>query len=447
MFKGMSWRARKLLLELICKEMQTPLERYPPLTHQFLTSTLRPGGTARVPVLLKGIIQIEILLARNLFNLSMGTTPQAPSTIVQAAGLCAQAFAHALSVELTDHQSSSELDDEVGRFKIWAGSLGVFAADTASADYRFRDEQALKDVLIGMLTRLEENLQQLHQTPPLQVVPEERPEYLKEESSAESLESLAPSNASSSSLDLISDSDSDKHSRENFVYPRSKTNCFSEITDIINRLYRLSAAIRKPVSTGENERVATFKEKTKETLNLGDIESFDRFQIQRLCPSTTTILVDRLAEMVTLRRMKLLYRQRHQQKLNQGTEDWFNLNPTENHESQFAPESQDEPSKDKREVEQDIQKKVQKNVAFAFSATKASSVNRQIIPVYEKSVAPSGVTKSAIARRENLDVPPPPKLKHGQEAKCPYCSKFLKKEELGTVRWTSVSPPFPQLKA
>ena len=73
---------------------------------------------------------------------------------------------------------------------------------------------------------------------------------------------------------------------------------------------------------------------------------------------------------------------------------------------------------------------------MVFSATKASSIEHH--QLYSEFIPLSTVTKSAIARRENLDVPTPPKPQKGLKSKCPYCSKFLIKAELKKDRWTTV---------
>jgi hypothetical protein len=208
--------------------------------------------------------------------------------------------------------------------------------------------------------------------------------------------------------------------------------------DIINRLYRLSAAIRKPISLSEDTRVAKYIEKTKDSLDLEDFQCYVKWQIGLWHHDTTVQLIDRLSDTVVLRRKKLLYRKRHQQKLNEGTKDWFVLrNPGSVYREGRGLLKADRIESQDVGPEQKPMARVQ--TSLAFSATKASSIDSKAFHTYAKSVAPSGVTQSAIGRREKLDVPAPPKPQRGQEAKCPYCSKFLKKEELKQAQWTYVS--------
>jgi hypothetical protein len=363
----------------------------------------------------------------------MSSASTVPTTIVEAARLCAQSFVQIQSTHSLDLQSECELENQLGRFKIWAGNLGVFAADTASADFRVKDDQDVKDVLINMLTRLREQIQQLGRP---SVLPTLQEEQVQDD---DTLESPGPLTASSSFLNLSSDSDSAAHTESPPSDPQRRRGGLTEVTDIINRLYRLSAVIRKPISLSEDTRVAKYIEKTKDSLDLEDFRSYVKWQIRLWHQETTVQLIDRLSDTVMLRRKKLLYRERHQQKLNEGMNDWFMLRNPESayHESQSSFEADRIESQDVGSVQKPVAS-VQKGVLF--SATKASSIDPEAVRTYTKSVALSDVTKSAVARREKLDVPAPPKPQSRQEAKCPYCSKFLKKEELKQAQWTYVSP-------
>lgn len=353
-------------------------------------------------------------------------------TIVETARLCAQSFVRIQSIHSLDPRSESEFEDQLGRFKIWAGSLGVFAADTASADFRLKDDQDIKDVMISMITCLREQVEHLGQPSPLPTLLEEQTQDKNEPASSGSPVSLT---ASSSSWELSSDSDSAINTE---CVPRNlprRNNGLTQITDIVNRLYRFSTVIRKPASLSEHARIAQYIEKTKDNLDLEDFESYVKWQIRQWCPETTVELIDRLSDAVVLKRKRLLYRKQHQEKLNEGTEDWF---ITRNPESIYL--DSDKPFKvQDAGLAHRPPAKMRRSVAL--SATKASSVDGQAVRAYEKSVALSKITKSAIVGREKLDIPAPPKPRGGMEAQCPYCSKFLAKEQLESAQWTSVLLP------
>ena|SRR5436190_5540693 len=207
----------------------------------------------------------------------MSSSSRAPATIVEAARLCAQSFVQIQSTHSLDPQSEREFEDQLGCFKIWAGNLGVFTADTASADFRLKDEQDVKDVLINMLTRLGEKLKQLDQQSLLLTLPEEEVQH---ENKAESPEFLGSSTASSSSWTLSSDSDSATNTENVPSDSQRRYGHLTEIMDIVNHLYRLSAVIRKTVSLSKHARVAKYIEKTKNDLDLKDFESYVKWQIR-----------------------------------------------------------------------------------------------------------------------------------------------------------------------
>ena len=54
----------------------------------------------------------------------------------------------------SDPELSAQIDDQLGRFSIWAGNIGVFAQATASLDYRVRDIPQIKDLIVQQLDGL-----------------------------------------------------------------------------------------------------------------------------------------------------------------------------------------------------------------------------------------------------------------------------------------------------
>ena len=345
---------------------------------------------------------------------------------------CAVLFGRGLSSQSLDGQSSIDLENQLGRFKIWAGNIGVFAAGNASIDFRLRNDPDIKEVMIQMLTWLRKCIEHLI-NPPLAETPTP-----KERDSHHSSSSSSSSASLVLSLDAISNPDSiDQNLLQNVSYNRLQV-----IHDVITRLYRLSAVIRKPISFSENTKVARFIDRAQDGQDREEYESHIRWQIQFRHPEASPLLIDRLANAVVFRRKKLLYRERHQQKLSQGVDDAFmedlgsllgsevmkpggsNTPQIRRHNSTFL------------KVAATVKTSSQ---TVPFSTTQASSVNRQGINSYAKSVALSGMTKSAIARREKLDVPPPPQPEgETTEAICPYCFEIVDKAKMARALWTSV---------
>lgn len=54
--------------------------------------------------------------------------------------------------------SSAEIEDELGRFRLWASNIGALSAGKASLDYRLRDAEYLFQNVKSLLQNLKESL-------------------------------------------------------------------------------------------------------------------------------------------------------------------------------------------------------------------------------------------------------------------------------------------------
>lgn len=78
---------------------------------------------------------------------------------------CFQSFdhlnylAHYAENEYLDQVQPCEVTDEVGRFRIWAGSMGAHRRGRSSLDYRLRDASHIKRQAQTLLTDLDDSLQ------------------------------------------------------------------------------------------------------------------------------------------------------------------------------------------------------------------------------------------------------------------------------------------------
>ncbi|CAD6439834.1 95dec5dc-9321-4a63-a1f5-995e7d561e74 [Sclerotinia trifoliorum] len=361
-------------------------------------------------------------------SLSSASRLSPGDSIAEIARNVATVFARGRAKQLDPHLRS-ELENELGRFKIWAGSLGVFAPGRASADYRLRDDDDVKEVLIQMLDRLRQSTKQAMDPP---VILEEEEENEQDDSSSESSE-----DSMAISLDKDSDVGSDT---DDIPVPQNDVvaTALETIKDTINRLYRLSTIIKKPSSSNENVKVANFIAKEEESENLKEFQTSVSWQIKFRLPDASPALLDRLIEAAVFRRKKLEYRERHKEKLRQGVEQSFAADLTVlllpkdtklrllGYERKATPVMRQQSGSARGSLN-----------TIQYSATEASSVNRLKFASYPKSVAPSGITKSAIARREHLDIPGPPSKSKGEskEVVCPYCFRIVDKEDMVQARW------------
>ncbi|KAF7874884.1 hypothetical protein EAF04_002058 [Stromatinia cepivora] len=361
-------------------------------------------------------------------SLHSASRPNTGDSITEISRNVATVFARGRAKQLEPHLRS-ELENELGRFKIWAGNLGVFAPGRASVDYRLRDDADVKEVLIQMLDRLRQSTKQAMDPP---VILEEEEENEQDESSSESSED---------SMAISLDKDSDVGSEtDDIPIPQSDVvgTALNTIKDTINRLYRLSTIIKKPSSSNENMKVANFIAKKEEPEELKEFQTSVRWQIKFRLPDASQALVDKLVEAAVFRREKLEYRERHKEKLRQGVEQSFAIElavpllPKDTalrpirYQRKAAPVLRQQAGSARGSLN-----------TMQYSATEASSVNRLKFASYPKSVALSGITKSAVARREQLDIPAPPYKSEGEsrEAVCPYCFRIVDKEDMVQARW------------
>jgi hypothetical protein len=209
------------------------------------------------------------------------------SDVSDAARRCATAFlcAFPTSTErrgLDDEESlklneedSWALSNQLARFKIWAGNLGVFAGGQSSADYRLRDDPNIKDVIVKLLKRLVDNLEPLSSM------------------KAALTESNEP-NANDSDTVYSSDSSlglsDETHSQADVGEPAHSLpprNTRIEIIDeSITYLYKINSIIRKPNLDKEDQRIEKWFKKRDSELNdeLQALESYARWSMERKFP-------------------------------------------------------------------------------------------------------------------------------------------------------------------
>ena len=349
-----------------------------------------------------------------------------PDAVADSTRQCIAFFGRACSDRTVSIQAKTELENQLGRFKIWAGTIGVFAAGKASTDARLKNDEDVKEIMIDSLLRLRKALGEF--LTPMIVEEFENNDGLSEssDSSGDSETSLILSIGDESSTSTIEDKTSSH-----------QTLSLQEIDGVISRLYRLSAIIRKPTSLQENVRVASFIEKTEDGPDAAEFASHVRWQIRFRLPGASDKIVDRLVNAVIFRRRKLRYRERHQKKLSQGLEAAFEAEivlPS----TPKAPQYNKIPSPRQNSpfLKSAASVKSWSNT-IPLSGTEASQVNRRALASYPKSAAgASNITRSAIARRDQLDVPPPPNLTETSEAICPYCFEVVDKANMARSLWT-----------
>jgi hypothetical protein len=147
---------------------------------------------------------------------------------------------------------------------------------------------------------------------------------------------------------------------------------------------------------------------------------------------------------VIYRRKKMLYHASHQDKLEQGTDEWFSPRNPQSVLDTISPVTGKAEMAEQGKLGTRNKGKNSKK-AVTFVETTASVAKKTPLSAYGKSAVLTGVTMSQAARRGQLDIPPIPRPLGPQlsEIKCPYCSHLIT-EELGKVdemqnyRWRCV---------
>ncbi|KAI4923106.1 uncharacterized protein J4E92_007859 [Alternaria infectoria] len=200
---------------------------------------------------------------------------------------------------------SETLDDEVGRFRVWAGNLGALQKGHSSLDYRLRGSPVLFSSALRLLNELEQNLNETYA-----IVSEARLPY----------EQQTPSEGSDDDSDRGSSSEEEEHDSDSDE-PRSELRMrYEEIVDIIDNLYKLSVRIRTPTVRSRSLKASAYTPVDPETGVdiLGVYAELDRKHVRELLSQLRKthpaqneededFLTERLSSSITLRRRHFKY--------------------------------------------------------------------------------------------------------------------------------------------
>ncbi|RPA71269.1 hypothetical protein BJ508DRAFT_419975 [Ascobolus immersus RN42] len=384
-----------------------------------------------------------------------------------------------------------QLNDIRSRFLLWSGNVGSLAMADASLDQRLRNNPDIAKLVVSMLQSLKEDLERIvnfvsPSTPhiattrtlaPLVEEEEEDEEQANEVGIDDNGGTKAPhtdtvsedqeprsSGTSSSSSDFdFGSSGSDVSGAHPSKFDESPWSRYVESSNTaLDHLYRLCSVLRKPASSNENARVKMLISKGNaiDARELDEFKAHIEFHLDfklkghKLAPQ----IRQRLIDAAIFRKIKLIYRERHHQKLAQGTKA-----ETIGHSKSISTGSKTLGSTDSgmaivsdtedlqsscgvHQTDHAVDSPIRKErIGFQKSSTLsntiASSVNQEGYKQYKSKKAPgsisSTITASAIGRREKLDVPRPPipSLEGEASVFCPYCSRIVRLAETKGPRW------------
>ncbi|KAJ5061318.1 hypothetical protein J3E72DRAFT_190163 [Bipolaris maydis] len=213
------------------------------------------------------------------------------------------------------------LEDEIGRFRVWAGNLGALQKGHSSLDYRLRDSPVSNTNTLKLLRELETNVNEAYAVASGARLPYEeqaRPDMTEDDDDDGFFSAEEEDDDNSSSSDE----------------PRTELKMrFGEIVDIIDNLYKLSVRIRTPGLRSRSLKASSYTQKDPET----GIDIFDMYAMQDLkhvqelvshlrqpyvasdTQEDQDYLIKRLSASVTLRRRHFKYWKRHRDKLSAST--------------------------------------------------------------------------------------------------------------------------------
>jgi hypothetical protein len=312
--------------------------------------------------------------------------------IAAFANSCLAAFQELLCNHAT--AETEKIEQQLARFNFWAANIGVFAPSRASLDTRLSSRGGIKyrPLILQLLNVLEKNLRTAGTAEPPQTA-----------------------------------KDGDADTRDiSFV------DSLQAVQDLVDRLHRLSALIRKSAVRDRNSKAASFVERDEDGNDLSAAFESNVFHIIRqFYPEACEKLCRRLGESVSLRRKRVLYNRSHQVKLARRVPvpDQATVAP-ENLHAPLLPRKLE--TSTPQEISMAIETLLEEPViamSVGPSETAASLPDSDAQSTIAPSRASSASTRSML-QDQRLRYSRAPKINFSMgEASCPYCSAVLTEEE------------------
>ncbi|KAF2086811.1 hypothetical protein K490DRAFT_42927, partial [Saccharata proteae CBS 121410] len=313
------------------------------------------------------------------------------------------------------------LEDEYGRFRVWAGNLGAQQRGHSSLDYRLRDSPLLSSNVLKLLRELEINLKEA-----LLVVTGARLPYDQQVSSED------VSDDDDVSVDSSGDDDESDEER-----PRTELEQrMSDVVDIIDNLYKLSIRIRSPTLQSRSLKAAAYRPKDAETgVDVYSQYSIhDKRHVEELVAAARKAsiasdesgpdwLVERLSRAITKRRQQFQYWRKHRDKLaNEREPVGSTIAPPERHAAPLLqiPDDQDTPlGVSFNGIHASASDKAPRTI---LSGTEVTAHDRTLDDAVDSKSVTSVATTAKDLTGNGIDLPPPPKGADGErDFECPYC--------------------------
>ncbi|KAK1750890.1 hypothetical protein QBC47DRAFT_330971 [Echria macrotheca] len=236
----------------------------------------------------------------------MATESQALGPIARSVRRLFDAFAPLRTPEV--HELSRALEDELTRFKMWAGNLGAHQHGASSLDYRLREAPHLRDQVNYLLQDAIDTVE--HAAVVAQdILTREGPAHVSREPLSQPT-FPATSNPSRDGDDgQTTDSDEDDVPSPEQRFATLQT----DFAEIIDCLLRLSVAIANPAPY---DRFRKFQGAPSEDISYREV--YDIAHVRDKCPGASQEVCEILGKAITRRRQFFRYRRDHHEKLAAG---------------------------------------------------------------------------------------------------------------------------------
>ncbi|KAI9853500.1 MAG: hypothetical protein M1813_002205 [Trichoglossum hirsutum] len=324
------------------------------------------------------------------------------------AELC-QLFTSYLSNE---HATCRDLaEEQQARFNIWAANIGDFADVRASLDHSLRDGPEVQSILYQLLDVVHRNLR-------FAII-------------IDGTRNLAgngpPSERSTFKATFWQSSPESKQTLT--------LEAFQAIKETIDRLQRLSTAIRQSSTQHRNPKAIPFIERDKYGDDIGsEFESYAVCIIKHRYKDANDALCRQLGASIFFRRNRFLYRKRQQERLAPNKQGITLGQPLADRGADYASQQ------DALFSPITSQSKTTRGAALSVttaSVLPASPLDSRAFQSVAFSHTPSVASSIPSVSVENnkLDYPVPPIFKTGQkECECPYCFESLQKADASDER-------------
>jgi hypothetical protein len=189
----------------------------------------------------------------------------------------------------TEHKNKippGSLNDELGRFRIWAANTGAYARGNNSLDYRLREASHLRDRIIQLLKHLDTVLREIFDIITGKRVPDED----------------------------LSDSDSE----DSMYSPRDEEQETTELSQLVSSISEITTCLmRLSLSAEDPAPHDQFTQSTRITMD--HFEAFDVSHVRTKFPNAEEFLVVRLGKAITRRRQYLRYRRKNRRRLDRDS--------------------------------------------------------------------------------------------------------------------------------